>query len=135
MSRNRAPDRAPGGVPPELLDLGSPVWRDLALYSAWCRREGVREPSGATLAERFQRARDRWAVANGYTTGTSGQVVDHIRLIDELHVPWCGSLTRHMARCEADSDDPVAFRESCKLAPYGPVADRLPRSDPLRPRS
>ena len=118
-----------GGVPAELLDLGSEVWRDPGLFRAWCSAEGVRHRPGDNWAHRFQLGRDAWAVEHGITTGAS---VDQERLIDEFGLVWVGSLTRSMAAAEEASDDPEEFRLRARLAPYGPHRDTLPRADPRR---
>lgn len=115
-------------VPPELRNQGHLVWRVPGLFTAWCRREGIAEPPGETWAVRYQAARDLWAKANGHTTPTG--YVDHVKLIDELRIPWSGSLTRAMARAEAASADPDKFRRDARLNPYGPMVDKFPRTDP-----
>lgn len=132
MSRNRKPEYRSGDVPPELLDLGNQTWRDSELFGDWCRRHDLEELEAKSWYQRFTIGRDLWALHFGHTlvTSTSGQRgIDHRRLKD-AGVPWAGALTRAMCRAEYVSADPVAFRATCDLVPYGSVPDEYPRMLP-----
>jgi hypothetical protein len=84
-----------GAVPPELLDLEHPVWRDQPAYLLWCQTYGVDPTDTDNWAIRFRWAAHCWAVAAGITTPTG--YVDHPRLAT-TGVPHCGSLQRARAR-------------------------------------
>ena len=98
MAVVRRKEPAPGDVPVELLDPTHPVWRDPDLFGRWCQRQGITEPPGRTWAERFQRGRDAWAMAAGFST--HGGHVDRAR-VAALGVPHVGALARAQARAEA----------------------------------
>lgn len=66
MSRNRAPEPATGGVPPELLSLADPTWSDPALFAAWMERHGLPPSKAVGWFPCFSRARDSWSAAHGY---------------------------------------------------------------------
>lgn len=72
-----------GVVPLELLDHGSPVWRDAVLFAAWVARHGSGVDEGlrgeVDWCVRFRAAVDAWAVANDLVDAVSG-LPDHRRL-------------------------------------------------------
>ena len=105
-----APEPAEPILPPALADHASAVWRQPALFSAWC---AFHLPAGDVPApgamfgpnhwwgERFDYARTRWAARYGCVRGEGGRVLD-VRRLDALGCVMSGSLNRAADRAGVD---------------------------------
>lgn len=120
----------PGRVPPELLNLGAPLWRDPVQYHDLCLRSGIeheleppRKP-GQSYPNRWSRYnwfRRAWAMNAGWTvtTGASGQQsADEGRMM-RAGIRYCGSAFRAQCWEEDASPDPDGYVRTHGGAQYG----------------